>query len=91
MATGSAAITDMRAHLVQVMSPTQFRVGDEVTTTGNNRAQIIQIQASTLTLDSTLPDAAKVGDTLRIGDLVNNSVTDFRIDEHAGWPPTPTC
>ena len=79
VATGSADITAIAGTTVQVRSAAPFRVGDEVTTNGTNRATITQIQASTLTLAPALPSTVAVGDTLRIGDLLAHKDAPFRL------------
>ena len=79
VATGNSTITAIADTTVQVSSPAPFRVGNEVTTDGTNRATITQIQASTLTLKPALPNTVKVGDTLRIGDLLAHNAAPFRL------------
>jgi phage tail sheath protein FI len=80
VATGSQPITEIADRTVQVHSAAPFRVGDEVTTDGANRARIEQIQGSTLTLHAALPNTVKPGDNLRVGDLLQNNLAEFRLD-----------
>lgn len=79
VATGNSRLTAIAGATVQVLSAAPFRVGDEVTTDGTNRTTIEQIQGSTLTLHTALPNTVTAGDTLRIGDLLANNAAPFRL------------
>ena len=78
VATGSSTLTAVASTAVTVLSAAPFRVGDQVTTDGTNRAEISQVQGATLTLSAQLAGAS-VGDTLRIADLLKNGPDDFRL------------
>ena len=81
--TGSSALTAVSPTAVTVVSAAPFRVGDQVTTDGSNRAEVTGIQGSTLTISTALAGAV-LGDTLRIADLLKLVADDFRLDSTEG-------
>lgn len=61
----------------EVDNPLLFRPGDMVTTGGDGRAQIIQIQGNSFTLNQPL---TVVSETLRIADIIPSQMT-FRVED----------